>query len=216
MTIELDDVGRFLSLLAGLDEQQAAVVRMRLGLDPYKMPMSLHEVGKTLNLRRKHVRQLLIDAKKRLEVAMSSAQPCPVPRSHVAGSAAAAGGSLVVRSVPRPVPRSRVKRPAAFGFVDSIAGGTALCRVEVAGTELPVNLSAKLLEKRGLGPGDRFQWRMRDDGSVSARDITKAPPVELSAQEKAEADRLYAGFLEDENPEVDRVVDLVLVSADSR
>jgi RNA polymerase primary sigma factor len=55
--IESDDLERILNKLATLDEREAAVVRMRFGLDPYS-PMTLREVGENLGLTRERVRQL--------------------------------------------------------------------------------------------------------------------------------------------------------------
>jgi RNA polymerase primary sigma factor len=55
--IEADDLERILHRLDELDEREAAVVRMRFGLDPFP-PMTLREVGENLNLTRERVRQL--------------------------------------------------------------------------------------------------------------------------------------------------------------
>ncbi len=55
--IETDDLGRIFDRLSALEEREAAVVRMRFGLDPFR-PMTLREVGDNLGLTRERVRQL--------------------------------------------------------------------------------------------------------------------------------------------------------------
>jgi RNA polymerase primary sigma factor len=57
MLIEADDLERILHRLDEMEEREAAVVRMRFGLDPF-LPMTLREVGENLNLTRERVRQL--------------------------------------------------------------------------------------------------------------------------------------------------------------
>ncbi|WP_165244803.1 sigma-70 family RNA polymerase sigma factor [Paludisphaera soli] len=55
--IETDDLERVFDRLDALDDREAAVVRMRFGLEPYE-PMTLREVGERLGLTRERVRQL--------------------------------------------------------------------------------------------------------------------------------------------------------------
>jgi RNA polymerase primary sigma factor len=57
LLIEADDLERIFEQLDLLDEREAAVVRMRFGLDPYSQ-MTLREVGENLSLTRERVRQL--------------------------------------------------------------------------------------------------------------------------------------------------------------
>ncbi len=85
----------------------------------------------------------------------------------------------------------------AIAFVESIAGRKARCVVQVAGSELPIDLPVRLLDARGLKPGDRFLWWMSEDGSVAAEDIDDLPPNRLTAAEEQEAQRLYQEHCED-------------------
>ena len=55
--IESDDLERIMSQLNLLEEREAAVIRMRFGLDA-DAPMTLREVGEQLHLTRERVRQL--------------------------------------------------------------------------------------------------------------------------------------------------------------
>lgn len=55
--IEADDLDRIFDRLDSLEDREAAVIRMRFGLDPY-LPMTLREVGEQLGLTRERVRQL--------------------------------------------------------------------------------------------------------------------------------------------------------------
>ncbi len=57
LLIEADDLDRVLFRLSQLDDREAAVIRMRFGLEPYA-PMTLREVGERLGLTRERVRQL--------------------------------------------------------------------------------------------------------------------------------------------------------------
>ena len=57
LLIEADDLERIFGHLERLDEREAAVVRMRFGLDPHSA-MTLREVGENLGLTRERVRQL--------------------------------------------------------------------------------------------------------------------------------------------------------------
>jgi RNA polymerase primary sigma factor len=55
--IETDDLERIFHRLDELEDREAAVIRMRFGLEPYS-PMTLREVGEKLSLTRERVRQL--------------------------------------------------------------------------------------------------------------------------------------------------------------
>ena len=65
LLIEADDLERVFDRLDALDDREAAVVRMRFGLEPYD-PMTLREVGERLGLTRERVRQLENQALRRL------------------------------------------------------------------------------------------------------------------------------------------------------
>jgi RNA polymerase primary sigma factor len=55
--IEADDLDRIFEGLDALEDREAAVIRMRFGLEPFQ-PMTLREVGENLGLTRERVRQL--------------------------------------------------------------------------------------------------------------------------------------------------------------
>jgi RNA polymerase primary sigma factor len=55
--IEADDLDRIFEQIDDLDDREAAVIRMRFGLDTHD-PMTLREVGENLGLTRERVRQL--------------------------------------------------------------------------------------------------------------------------------------------------------------
>jgi RNA polymerase primary sigma factor len=57
LMIEADDLDRIFGRLDELEDREAAVIRMRFGLDPFP-PMTLREVGEHLGLTRERVRQL--------------------------------------------------------------------------------------------------------------------------------------------------------------
>ncbi len=57
LLIESDDLERVLAGVDQLDDREAAVIRMRFGLEPYTA-MTLREVGENLGLTRERVRQL--------------------------------------------------------------------------------------------------------------------------------------------------------------
>jgi hypothetical protein len=85
----------------------------------------------------------------------------------------------------------------AFARLEAVIGRKVRCIVQVAGSELPVELPVRLFDARGLKPGDRFLWWMREDGSVAAEDIDDMPPNRLTAAEEQEAQRLYQELCED-------------------
>jgi RNA polymerase primary sigma factor len=79
--IEHDDLERILARLEELDGREAAVIRMRYGLDD-EQPRTLREIGETLGLTRERVRQLenqalaqLMDAAERPEPSRVWGQP---------------------------------------------------------------------------------------------------------------------------------------------
>src|SRR5689334_21456992 len=86
------------------------------------------------------------------------------------------------------IPNRAIARRAGtlpvFARIEEIAGRKARCVVQVAGSELPVELPVRLLDARGLKKGDRFLWWMSEDGSVAAEDIDDMPPNRLSATEE--------------------------------
>jgi len=85
----------------------------------------------------------------------------------------------------------------AFARLETVVGRKARCIVQVAGTELPVELPVRFLNARGLEPGDRFLWWMSEDGSVTSEDIDDMPPSRLTTAEEQEAQRLYEELCED-------------------
>lgn len=65
LMIEADDLEKIYGRLEMLDGREAAVVRMRFGLEPFD-PMTLREVGEQLGLTRERVRQLESQALRKL------------------------------------------------------------------------------------------------------------------------------------------------------
>lgn len=70
LLIEADDLDRIFHRLGQLDDREAAVIRMRFGLDPYA-PMTLREVGERLGLTRERVRQLENQARQKLAAGLA-------------------------------------------------------------------------------------------------------------------------------------------------
>jgi RNA polymerase primary sigma factor len=68
--IEADDLDRIFLYLDALEDREAAVIRMRFGLDSYQ-PMTLREVGENLGLTRERVRQLESQALQKLMSALA-------------------------------------------------------------------------------------------------------------------------------------------------
>ena len=68
--IEADDMDRIFEFLTTLEEREAAVIRMRFGLDSFN-PMTLREVGENLGLTRERVRQLESQALQKLMQALA-------------------------------------------------------------------------------------------------------------------------------------------------
>jgi RNA polymerase primary sigma factor len=67
-----DDLRRVLGLLDGLDPRDAAVLRLRFGLDGEE-PKTLSEIGERLNLTRERVRQIERDALEKLRERLEAA-----------------------------------------------------------------------------------------------------------------------------------------------
>jgi RNA polymerase primary sigma factor len=70
LMIEADDLGRIFDRLDALEDREAAVIRMRFGLDPFR-PMTLREVGENLGLTRERVRQLESQALQKLMLGLT-------------------------------------------------------------------------------------------------------------------------------------------------
>jgi RNA polymerase primary sigma factor len=68
--IESDDLERIFAQLDALDDREAAVIRLRFGLD-VKGPMTLREIGEQLGLTRERVRQLESQALTKLITSVS-------------------------------------------------------------------------------------------------------------------------------------------------
>ena len=66
---EADDLERIFTRIGQLETREAAVIRMRFGLEPYA-PMTLREIGENLGLTRERVRQLESLALSRLVATM--------------------------------------------------------------------------------------------------------------------------------------------------
>ena len=66
---EADDLERIFTRIGQLEAREAAVIRMRFGLEPYT-PMTLREIGENLGLTRERVRQLETLALSRLVATM--------------------------------------------------------------------------------------------------------------------------------------------------
>ena len=67
-----DDLRRVLGLLAGMEARDAAVLRLRYGLDG-EDPMTLAEIGARLGLTRERVRQIERDALENLRAKLEAA-----------------------------------------------------------------------------------------------------------------------------------------------
>ena len=69
---ECDDLNQVLGLLAKLEKRDAAVLRMRFGLDGEE-PMTLKEIGQRLGLTRERVRQIEVGALRMLRESLEAA-----------------------------------------------------------------------------------------------------------------------------------------------
>jgi RNA polymerase primary sigma factor len=70
LMIEADDLDRIFDRLDALEDREAAVIRMRFGLDTFR-PMTLREVGENLGLTRERVRQLESQALQKLMLGLT-------------------------------------------------------------------------------------------------------------------------------------------------
>jgi len=69
-----DDLFVLAELLEAIDDREATILRLRYGLDGDE-PMTLKEIGKVIGLTRERVRQIEIDALKKLEARFNSDKP---------------------------------------------------------------------------------------------------------------------------------------------
>ena len=80
--IEADDLDRIFLHLDALEDREAAVIRMRFGLESYH-PMTLREVGENLGLTRERVRQLESQALQKLMTALAETGRHSVPEERL-------------------------------------------------------------------------------------------------------------------------------------
>lgn len=87
--------------------------------------------------------------------------------------------------------------PVARCQVVKFAGEVAECIVLLDGIELPnVGFPVSALRQKGVGPGSRFHWIMRDGSKIRPGDIDPDVPQtdEMTDAERANLDRLYEEF----------------------
>jgi serine/threonine protein kinase len=83
-------------------------------------------------------------------------------------------------------------RPRVTCVLEFYSGDQARCLVDIGEKQpLPVSFPAAVLRARGLGPNQRFEWRMRKGGAVRARDIKPLPAPTLTPQEQQDLERRY-------------------------
>ncbi|MCC6683136.1 MAG: RNA polymerase sigma factor RpoD/SigA [Phycisphaeraceae bacterium] len=75
-----DDLETINLLLDAIDDREARILRLRFGLDGEE-PMTLKEIGKVVGLTRERVRQIEIDALKKLNSRLSSDRPLAAIRA---------------------------------------------------------------------------------------------------------------------------------------
>ncbi len=69
-----DELGTIRELLDSIDEREATILRLRFGLDGNE-PLTLKEIGQEIGLTRERVRQIEIEALKKLNTRMTSDDP---------------------------------------------------------------------------------------------------------------------------------------------
>lgn len=72
--MEQEDLETIRKLLGAIDEREAAILRMRYGLDGQE-PLTLKEIGKQIGLTRERIRQIEIESLKKLNERLNSNQP---------------------------------------------------------------------------------------------------------------------------------------------
>ncbi len=72
--LELDDLMTIRKLLDAIDQREATILRMRYGLDGHE-PLTLKEIGHQIGLTRERVRQIEIEALRKLQQRLSSDKP---------------------------------------------------------------------------------------------------------------------------------------------
>jgi len=72
--LEMDDLKTIGKLLSAIDQREATILRLRYGLDDSE-PLTLKEIGQRVGLTRERVRQIEIEALRKLEDRLSSDKP---------------------------------------------------------------------------------------------------------------------------------------------
>lgn len=90
----------------------------------------------------------------------------------------------------REVP-ARVARSRAVCTAHELQRSVTRCMANVDGTALPVDLPTAVLREAGVVPNVAFEWRIREDGTVLAADISPQAVPTLSTEELDEIERLY-------------------------
>ena len=71
---ELEEFDTLLKLIDAIDERDAKVLRLRFGLEG-KEPLTLKQIGKEVGLTRERVRQIEVDALKKLQAQLKDDRP---------------------------------------------------------------------------------------------------------------------------------------------